>query len=475
MASSYDFGFQRLTRLLLRWAAIVLLTGLFAANVYRAATQSLTIDEAFTYQLYLAKNLRAILTEYDANNHVLYTLLAKLSVGLFGTGEFAIRLPSVLGGLVYFYAVFRVCWFYFTDRFLFVVGVAALTVNPFVLDFLSAGRGYGLGLALWMLGLWFLLDGRLERAGAALGLAVAANLTMVFPGAGLILAYGIWKIAPLRSRLELGGESPLRGLGAGRQVQEGGAWSIVDRLILPAVAASFIVLVIPLANLKPGSFYAGSETLWRGVQTVVSMSLRHHMTVIPNVQIVLLQYLFPVMLVCVVLLAWKPSPEFAWLGGALVLTIVLLVVAHYGVHLLYPEMRTGLYLCPLFTLVYLLGLRDRKIWWGAPLWLLLGLYAFEWNTSHYAEWKFDAGTQRISELLRGRHPRRVGASWELEPALNYYRAQYRMYGMEPVLRTSPDGDYDLYVLLPSNYGVISRRRLKEVYRDPLSQAVLAAP
>lgn len=418
------------------------------ANVYRAATQSLTIDEAFTYQLYLAKNLRAILTNYDANNHVLYTLLAKLSVGLLGTGEFAIRLPSVLGGLVYFYAVFRVCWFFFADRWLFVVGVAALTLNPFVLDFLSAGRGYGLGLALWMLGLWFLLDGRLERAGAAFGLAVAANLTLVFPCASLILAYWMWKR---------------------------GAWPIVDRLILPAVVAAFIVLAIPLANLKPGSFYAGSETLWRGVQTVVTMSLRHHMTVLPGIQIVLLNFLFPVMLGCVVVLAFRPHPQLALLGGALVLTIVLLVMVHYGAHLLYPELRTGLYLCPFFTLVYLLAIRDRKAWWGLPLWLLVGLYAFEWNTSHYAEWKFDAGTKRISELLRLRHPRRVGASWELEPALNYYRVRYRMGGMEPVVRNSPDGDYDYYVLLPSDYGVISGRRLKEVYRDPLSEAVLAAP
>jgi len=47
--------------------------------------------------------------------------------------------------------------------------------------------------------------------------------------------------------------------------------------------------------------------------------------------------------------------------------------------------------------------------------------------------------------------------------------------MEPVVRNSPDGEYDYYVLLPSDYGVISRRRLKEVYRDPLSEAVLAAP
>ena len=143
--ASYDFSFHRLTSAVMRCLAVGLLVGLFIANVYRAATQSLTIDEAFTYNLYLSKNLRTILTEFDANNHVLFTLLAKLSVALFGNGEFAIRLPSLFGGLIYFYAVYRVCWFFFPDRWLFVAGVAALTLNPFVLDFLSAARGYGLG------------------------------------------------------------------------------------------------------------------------------------------------------------------------------------------------------------------------------------------------------------------------------------------------------------------------------------------
>ncbi len=452
--------------------------GLFAANVYRAATQSLTIDEAFTYHLYLTKNLRTILTEYDANNHVLYTLLAKLSVGIFGASEFAIRLPSLLGGALYFYAVYRVCWFFFEGRWLFVLGVAALTLNPFVLDFLSAGRGYGLGLALWMIGLWCLLNGRLEKAGAAFGLAVAANLTLVFPCAGLILVYSIKQF-----------------------------WTAVDKLILPAVVAAFIVLVIPIANLKPGSFYVGSETLWRGVQTVVTMSLRHHMTGLPGLQIALMNFLFPVMLVCLVYLVTTPSRSWlgmsalvravrddaparglrdgtlaGWphaqlglLGGALLVTIMLLVMAHYTAHLKYPELRTGLYLCPFFTLVYLLALRDRKAWWGIPLWLLLGMYALQWNTSYYTEWTFDASTKLIAQLLRDRHPRRVGASWELEPALNYYRDRYKITGMERVIRGSPDAEFDYYVLLPSDYGIISKRQLKEIYRDPLSEAVLAAP
>ncbi len=437
------------TRQVRRWIALSLLTLLLAANVYRAATQSLTIDEAYTYHLYLAKNLRAILTDYDANNHVLYTLLAKFSVGLFGKGEFAMRLPSVLGGLLYFFAVYKLCRFLFGDRWLFVVAVAALTLNPFLLDFLSVARGYGLGIALWTLGLWFLLTERLERAGASFGLAVAANLTLLFPAAGLI---GVYWFRSIRT-----------------------TWTVVDRLILPAIVSAFAILVVPISNMKPGSFYVGAESLWTGVQTVVTMSLRHHMTVLPAIQIWLLTALFPVMLMAVLLLLRKPDEQLRLLGGALLLTIALVIAGHYAAHLGYPELRTGLYLIPFFTLVYLLAIRKRPVLWRLPVWLLIALYALQWNVSHYTEWKFDASTNKIARMIRERQPRRVGASWELTESLNYYRERYRIAKMEPVARTGPDADYDCYVLLPSDYGLISKRRLKEIYRDELSEVVLAVP
>ena len=43
-----------------------MLAACFLLEVYRAATQSLVHDEAFTYQHYLAAPFQAIFTEYDA-------------------------------------------------------------------------------------------------------------------------------------------------------------------------------------------------------------------------------------------------------------------------------------------------------------------------------------------------------------------------------------------------------------------------
>lgn len=84
------------------WIAALLLCLLFGVNVYRAETQSITVDEAFTHTRFVVPPFAAMHTFYDAGNHVLNTLLAKLSVSLFGVSELALRLPSLLGGLLYF-------------------------------------------------------------------------------------------------------------------------------------------------------------------------------------------------------------------------------------------------------------------------------------------------------------------------------------------------------------------------------------
>ena len=58
----------------------LLLGGVFAVNIYRAATQGVTIDEAFTYQHFVAPPLAQVMTSYDVNHHVLNSLLAAVTV-----------------------------------------------------------------------------------------------------------------------------------------------------------------------------------------------------------------------------------------------------------------------------------------------------------------------------------------------------------------------------------------------------------
>lgn len=56
---------------------MAIIAGVFAVNIYRAVHQSITADEAFTYDWYLTHPFNWILLVYSANNHVLNTLLCR--------------------------------------------------------------------------------------------------------------------------------------------------------------------------------------------------------------------------------------------------------------------------------------------------------------------------------------------------------------------------------------------------------------
>ncbi len=132
---------------------VTLVLALVATNLYRAWTQSITCDEAFTYNEFLAGPVSRLFTHYDANHHILHSMLAKIAISLFGLSEFTLRIPSLLGGVLYLSTAFRLCRYLFGESLFFLVSLASVTLNPFVLDFLSAARGYGLALAfcLWAL------------------------------------------------------------------------------------------------------------------------------------------------------------------------------------------------------------------------------------------------------------------------------------------------------------------------------------
>jgi 4-amino-4-deoxy-L-arabinose transferase-like glycosyltransferase len=68
-------------------------------RIYRL-NYGIWLDEMLTYVNYMPLSVGRIFTTFDdANNHMLYTMLAKLSFDLFGESTWALRLPAVLFGV----------------------------------------------------------------------------------------------------------------------------------------------------------------------------------------------------------------------------------------------------------------------------------------------------------------------------------------------------------------------------------------
>src|SRR5262249_25360663 len=120
----------------------------YSLIVYRAAHQAVTLDEADSFLNFAIGNFE--LSFYPSSgNHVLNTLLARFSTQTFGLSQFTFRIPALIGAAFYLVAsAFLATRIAAGNRTLQLLSFAILTLNPFVLDYLIASRGYALALGL---------------------------------------------------------------------------------------------------------------------------------------------------------------------------------------------------------------------------------------------------------------------------------------------------------------------------------------
>jgi 4-amino-4-deoxy-L-arabinose transferase-like glycosyltransferase len=133
------------------------LTALFYTH-FRAYTLAFTYDECWTFLDYANRPfLNTLFNRYPAaNNHVLHSLLMKGSYMLFGMHEYVLRLPVLLAQLFFLVYTYRILNRFGTSFSWLVFIILAL--NPYVLDYFTLARGYGLSLAFMVMSLYFILN-----------------------------------------------------------------------------------------------------------------------------------------------------------------------------------------------------------------------------------------------------------------------------------------------------------------------------
>ena len=123
--------------------------------VARAIWVPLTYDEAASLVRYVRGDLGALLDFGVATNHLLNSVLTRLSHAVFGDAPWALRLPNVLAGLAFLALAARLA-VDIRERAIGLAGLVLLAANPYLLDYLSLSRGYGLAIALVTAGLVWL-------------------------------------------------------------------------------------------------------------------------------------------------------------------------------------------------------------------------------------------------------------------------------------------------------------------------------
>lgn len=129
---------------------------IFSYTSAKAYLISFTWDESHSYLEYVRKDFWLFngYNTMSANNHLLNTWLMKICL-LFGIHlEFVLRLPNLLAHLLFLLFSAKLVR-NLSSPILIVCGYLILNLNPFVLDFFSIARGYGLAMGLMMVSIYY--------------------------------------------------------------------------------------------------------------------------------------------------------------------------------------------------------------------------------------------------------------------------------------------------------------------------------
>ena len=482
---------------------VLLAVLLFIYGAARAATLSITHDEALNYFFYLRGSWGSILAHtgrLPSNDHLLNTLAVKALLTFLPPTELVLRLPALVGLALYLGAAARLA-----ARSASVarraLGFLLLAANPFLLDLLVLSRGYALGLGFTLVAWAAILSPaatgahrRALRAHAAAalaaGAAVLANISFLFSLAalaGAAVALALARCGPRARPAACGGAV----------LAAGGPFAAVTvalgAIYTPAVVARIRstlagfggvrgVWADTAPSLADGTLY-GARWFdpWRA-EAVAALTILAAVAVIAAV----LRLAVPA------LRARAERTTLEMLGAALAFAGVWAaeaIVAHELFGMRYPVERVAAVLLPCITLIHIalweLAARSgRGVARHVPAAvgaLVLVHFALCANLTHTYLWRYDAATRTAMPAIAAAAAPlapaslRLGVSWQLEPAVNFYRVTRDLTGLAPVTRHDPRLGFDLYYLTGHDRGIASELGLTVCAEYPAAPALLAAP
>jgi hypothetical protein len=474
--------------------------GIFIFIVVKAAIVQITVDEAYTLTILTKESVWDLVSykESYTNNHILHSLLCKLSFAIFGMDQVAGRLPNLLSFVLYFSFVWRYSRRFFTDDFVGFMFVAVMVGNPYMLDFFSLARGYGLSISLMMTSIYFATRYVVESDKRSLAmsqlfaiLSVYAQFALLHFYLGLnflIFLFEVQKYINSKNKSNL-----LRG---------------VSIQFLSFIVLGILVYAPFKAILKDNQIsYYGSKNIWDdSLVSLISGSLYAQgyfsgatVIVFKNLMVVLFILLFINFFQEILKGKAVPiknnnqnsssgidkqnSPTLSLFAFGLLLSIVFVIVVQFYVFgTQYVVDRTSLFLYPIIalnipTLATFFG--QKKQWVGRFVAVLFTVFC-TWhivrsaNLINFQEWWFDKNTLEVIKDMKVEYQKRqngkpikLNTHCVLQPAFDYYRQEQHLdWLFEPFAwNNQPDTVkvYDFYYdyddelpVLQSKYEVVKK-------------------
>lgn len=399
----------------------------------RAYTLSFTHDESLSFTV-VDGNTRWALT---ANNHKLNTLLMSWCKTFFGSSEISLRLPNVLSFLLYLMGCFLILKNSKKD-WLLLVGFCLMIFNPFLLEFFSLARGYGLSLGLMLMSIYFLLETESPQSTASKYLkysflSILFAILALYANLALINYLIVVQIILVTKYLFV------RTKDKDTAYFDFKFWGIIAAACIPL----FLEIQTLLALNESGELYFGAKSFNEGLNSLITMSLSPSLDydfVVLSIKIIVLLCLSLGLLL--VISEKKFQSPLALLLMVMTLLLMGLFFEHWMFGAKFPMERTALFYIPLIA-VFIYHLfsdlstlnKIKKSYYIVVAFsfcsFALANFAMSANITNSKVWHYDAHTKAVMEKIKEMTQQEakiksISNHWLFEPTINYYIRTWKL-------------------------------------------------
>lgn len=447
---------------------------LLAYSTTRAISVPMTIDEATTFLVYVQVPIKDVFINnpVNTNNHFLNTLLIRLSTWILGDSDFSVRLPALIGHLLYIIFSLKLIRAISNNTILIISGIVLLHFNPYFMDFFGLARGYSLSWGLMMGSMFYFYSYVEERKDKYIswsfilaGLSVYSILIALNYFLALIAAFNFIFIIDFLKRKNTSFSV-----------------SYLFKKNVPAIFTSivlFALLAYPISRVRANNeFYGEKGSFFNdSILSLINQSLFGKSYFGTDFPLVLVSLAIIVYL-SVLLFSFKKvisKDKNNIFTGGLSFGILFTVACWSTIaqfHLLgtpFLADRTALIYFPLFSIipVFFFSFFDKMKKFQTIL-CIIPIVAYSYHFYHCAntftvrEWWFDTNTKEvITFFLENENPKKkvtFGISSLNSPSFHYYEKTWQLKDKVDMIRLdqfSKNEFYDYYYIEENSSSEIS--------------------
>ena len=463
------------------YLSLIVFTCLLIYIIQKAINYPITHDEAgtiFQYVDFKEYTLWNIMFWYHplGNNHILNTLLTKLSIEIFGMKIWSLRLPNILSFCIFFYYVYQIVKSQFTNNYLRLAAILLLCCHPFMLDFFALCRGYGMSIAFFMGMIYYLFSFITSKSlkdqvyAMLMGcLASYANFTMlnVFVCVYAILmflnSYHIYK----------------------KQLQQK-KHIVLSTCILILFFALIIVPIIHLKNAGEFQWGGADNFYYSTIFNVLQNDIYDHYvfkgkTVQTYVYVLIILIFIPFLIQSIqLLLNRKISQKVYFFSGVLLcLTIVSSILQHQFLGSAYLTNRTAIQFIPLLFVPAVLGFywieklpKFSIIFISFCISVITIYHVYKtYNTTCPREWWYELHNKEVIALIEKENLQqpgkvKLGCFWHFAPSINIYITRFghdKIAYVPPYEELRSTADFDYYYIYYSDTSKLNKAYKKHAF------------